>query len=826
MHDLRLALRALCAAPIVTAVAVVSLALGIGVNTAIFSLVNSVMLRPLPVAAPDRLFILSSEGSHGLQWAWNYSVWEQIRARPELFDGVAAWGRSRFNLAQGGETHFVDGLFANGSFFSTLGVPAALGRTFTDADDVRGGGPVGAVAVISHGFWQRRFGGADSAVGSPLTLDGAPFTIIGITPPDFFGPEVGRTFDVVVPFGDEPILHGRETWLDQRGWYWLTMLARLRPDQTQRAAAAALRSVQRAVWDATVPRSMRPEYREKYLSESFTLLAAPSGDSTLRRSYGRPLATLLVIVTLVSLIACVNIANLQLARGAARRHELGLQRALGATRGRLVRQLLLESAMLCVVGTAAGAVASMWGSRLLVNQLSTEANRIFLDLSIDIRVLAFTFGAAAATTLLSGIAPALATSGVAPIEAVKQQGRGSPDRRPARLMSGLLSAQIAVSIVLMVAAGLFVRTFVSLTTRSAGFDRDRVLLVDLDTGGSAVPPARRVSVFNDVTAAVQALPGISGAAVSMTTPIGGQGFVGRVEVSGGAALPDDGLGGNAFANVVSPGWFSTFGTPILAGRDFRDEDRQESPRVAIVNETLARASLGRASPIGRRITLITPGRAVDMEIVGVVADAVYSTLRETVPPTIFYPMAQFYMSPALLASVTLSVRCDAPPLSMTKSIADAIGRINPELALTFRPLAVQVKASLVQERVTAMLAGFLGLLAVLLAALGLYGTTSYAVTRRRAEIGIRMALGAAPGDIVRLVFARVAFVVSVGVLVGTASSLWASKFVAALLYSVYPRDTATLAGAVVLLTAISGVAALLPARRASTTDPAEILRAI
>ena len=827
MQDLRLAVRALRATPVVTAVATLSLALGIGANTAIFSLLNSLLLRSLPVTAPQSLVTISSAGSHGLKWAWNYPVWDQIRQRTELFDGALAWYPNRFNLASGGETQFVDGLWANGSFFSTLGVPALVGRTFSDADDTRGGGPDGAVAVISYGFWQRRFGGAADAIGRMLALDNVPFKVVGVTPPQFFGPEVGHTFDVIVPLGDEPLLHGRETWLDQRGNYWLTIMARLKPGQTRDTATAALRGVQRQIWEATIPRNMRAEYRERYLTESFTLAPAATGDSSLRRSYGRPLVTIMVVVALVLLIACANIANLQLARGAVRRHELSLRLALGASRWRLARQLLAESVLLALIGTAFGLLIARWGGRLLVSQLSTPASRVFLDLSVDWHVLIFTGGVAAATVLLFGVAPAIKASGVAPMDALKEHGRGTMGDARAGLTSGLIIAQVALSVVLVVAAGLFVRTFTSLTGRHPGFDRDRVLLVNVDAGRATVVPAQRVALYDHIRETVRAVPGVSDAAVSMVTPVGGQGLVLRAEVAGGAPLPDDGHGGQAFTNVISPGWFGAFDTPVIAGRDFRDDDRTGTPLVAIVNQTLARKSLGGASPLGHTITLTTPGRAIRMEIVGVVADTVYFSLREAAPPTVYTALAQFYMSPVNLAAVSLSVRAThGPPASLTRSLAAAIGGVNPELALTFQPLAGQLNASLTQERITAVLAGFFGVLALVLAGLGLYGVTAYSVARRRAEIGIRIALGAAPGGVVRLVLTRVTMLVGVGVIVGAGVSLWASAFVASLLYGLEPRDPVTLIGAAITLAAVAAVAGWLPAYRASRIDPAEVLREI
>jgi len=826
MTDLRLAVRSLLAAPVVTAVAVLSLALGIGANTAIFSLINGLLLRALPVRAPQQLALVTDETGANIT-SWTNPIWEQMRERRRvIFDDAFAWSSTRFNRSEGGETQFVEGLWASGGMFETLGVPAMLGRTFTTADDVRGGGADGAVAVISYSFWQRRYGGAADAVGRTLTLERVPFTIVGVTPPDFFGPEVGRAFDVAIPIGVEPLIRGKESFLAARSTWWLTVMARLKSGQSVDAATAALRGVQTQIREATLPPDWRPSDLATFLKDPLTLVAAATGNSPMRRRYQQPLVTILVVVALVLLIACANIANLLLARAAARRHEWSVRLALGASRWRLMRQLLVESLLLAGIGATAGLLIARWASRLLVQQLSTQTTTVFLDLSLDLRVLAFTAAVTIATALLFGMAPAFRAADSAPIDALKEHGRSASGDARISMASGLVVAQVALSLVLVVAAGLFMRTFRSLASLQLGFHSDRVLVVTVNSQRTEIPPADRLAVFERIRQRVAAVPGVAAVGVSVVTPVSGMVWNNRVQVPGAVTLPERQSASNF--NAITPGWLTTFGTPLVAGRDVTEADRKGAAPVALVNQAFAKKFLNGANPVGRTVVASagTPFAESPREIVGLVADAVYRSLREPVPPTMYVPLAQFDDSRRPPPpTMSISVRAQSgPPALLARGVAAAIGDVNHDLALTFRPLADQVNASLTQERLVALLSGFFGALALLLAGLGLYGVTSYAVTRRRAEIGIRMALGAAPSGIVRLVLARVTLLVAFGVAVGAAVSVWAARFVASLLYGLEPRDPVTLIGSAVALATVGALAGWLPAYRASQIDPAAVLR--
>jgi predicted permease len=830
-RDVSLAVRALRATPLVSAVAILSLGLVIGANTAIFSILNGLLLRTLPVRSPDRLVHVTDsvprETGETRVRAWSYPAWDQIRQRPYLFEAATAWSFTRFNLASGGETQFVEGIWADGNFFEMLGVPALLGRTFSAVDDRPGGGPDGPVTVVSYRYWQRRLGTTD-VIGRSVRLNGVPFTIVGVTPPEFFGVEVGRSFDFIVPLQTEALIRGRDSALDSASTNFLSILARLKPGQSLDAAAAELRRVQPEIRSATLEPGSG-DVADRYLTSPFTVVPAATGYSNLRSNYQRPLLILIAIVGLVLLSGCVNIANLSLARATSRRRELSMRLALGASRARLTRQMLGESLTLAAAGAGLGLVIAAYGGAFLVTQLSTPTNPVVLDVSIDGRVLGFAVAITVLTALMFGTAPAFRAARVEPMDALKSEGRASEEGRSG-LMAWLVVAQVTFSVVLVVAAGLFIRSFASLANRDLGLNADPVLVIAVDSQGTTVDPSNRVSLYERTRAAVLALPNVAEAAISLQTPASSGGFTPAVElVDAAVANPSRRLvpaNADVFGNLVSGGWFRTFGTPITDGRDFTDEDRRGASRVAVVNETFARRFFGNRSPLGHTIVVYpnTP-RAMPAQVVGVAADAIYGSPREVVPPTWYMPVAQFDRSGMAFASARLSVRAHTgPPELLTKSVAAAVAEVDPQLALTFRPLATQIHAALTRERLMAQLAGALGALALILAGLGLYGVTAYAISRQRTEIAVRIAMGALPGRVITLVLARAWLLVGLGIAAGTAISLWASRFVGGLIHGLSPHDPETLVGAAVLLCAMGTAAAWLPARRAARMDPVAVLR--
>ena len=813
--DWRDAWRSLRATPLVTAIAVLSLALGIGANTALFSILNSLILKSLPVRDAEELVMVGRS-------EWTNPIWEQIREREhELGAGAFAWSSDSFDLSQGGPTDLAAGLWASGRMFEVLGVPTILGRTLTAADDARGGGPDGAVAVISYGFWQRRYGGAADVIGRSVTINRVPFTIVGITRQGFFGPEVGRSYNIAIPIGTDPLMRGAESWLDRRTTWWLHVMLRLKPGQSVEQATALLQGVQPQIRLATIPERWNADMQRQYLEEPLALTPAATGQSSLRGRYEQPLTAILVVVGLVLLIACANIANLLLARAVSRRHELSVRLALGASRLRLARQLLAESIILSAAGAALGLIFAQWGSQLLVAQLATSGNRVYLDLSFDWRVLGFTMLVAIATSIVFGLAPAVGISGVAPNEAIKEQSRGVSYDSRLSIRNGLVVLQVALSLTLVVAAGLFARTFFALNTRDVGFERDSVLVVNINVQQSGVAPGQRREWFEQLRQAAATVPGVSHAAASFTSPLAPAGWNTRIQAPAGSTLTPRQL--TSWINAVSPGWFDTYGVKLAAGRDVDGTDRFGAPLVAVVNRAFAARFFNGENPVGRQFSTEEPrSGATVYHVVGLVEDAAYRSLRAEMAPTMYIPLSQLDRPSS---DVALGIKAaNGAPMTLVRSLADALGRVDPRAALTFRPLADQVAGTLTQERLVARMSLFFGGLALLLAALGLYGVTSYAVSTRRTEIGIRMALGANPAGVVRLVLSRVASLVFIGVAVGAALSLWASRFVATLLYGLEPRDPATFIGAALLLGTVGLLAGWLPARRAARIDPTAVLR--
>ena len=822
-RDLKFALRQLRQTPIVSGVALLSLALGIGANVAIFTLVNALILKSLPIHEPERLVQIQLTDTNPRNHTTSFTnpQWEYLRDHQDIFTGVAAVGYARFNLNATGESRLVPGLYTSGRFFDTLGLMPVLGRGFTADDDRRGSPPI---AIVSYGFWQREFGADRGVLGRTVSLDGHAFTIVGVTPQDFFGVRVGTTFDVMIPLANEAIIRGAESSLDRRSSWWLSMFARLAPGQTPAQAESRLRALQAQLREATMPQDWRPQDQASYIEDPFGVISASTGISSLRDRYSQPLYILLGIVGLVLTIACANMANLLLAQSVARRRELAVRLSLGANRRQLIRQLLVESIMLSLAGAAAGLVIAAWGSRALVAMLSTRTNFTFLDLSMDWRVFGFTAGVGIATGLLFGVFPALRGTSVAPADALRDHSRGIVSGG-GRLNIGhaLVALQVALSFVLVFGSTLFVRTLVGLTTQGMGFESDRVLIATVDLRRTKVEAPARLPMFQQVRDAVAGVPGVDAAAVTFVTPVGGSTWQLRLMVPGFNA-PETERG--SLFNAITPDYFRAMRTPLLTGRDFTAADAANRPVVAIVNEAFARKFYAGQNPVGKTFVWERFGTGAErhdrqFEIVGLVADAKYRTLREEPQATFYAPIAQMQ---TVDSSVRLAIKTAADPWSSRQAILHAIGGVHKDIAVDFRTLEEDLNAAAMQERLIASLSAFFGGLALLLAALGLYGVMSYSVTRRRNEIGIRMVLGAEPDTVVVLVLRHVALITIAGLIAGAIVAVSTGRFINSLLFNLATYDRTMIAITAITLALAAAIAGYLPARRAARIDPMAALR--
>ncbi len=822
LSDFRFGGRALRAAPLPTTAAVLTLALGIGSTTAIFSVANGLFLRPLEVKNPDRLVTVTSATALRFGFTggagWNYMMWDELRARATAFNGAFAWTLETLDVGAGGGPQPAQVLVASGDLFRTLGVAPLMGRGLTPADDVRGGGADGPVVVISDDFWRRRLDGSPSVIGSQLSIEGVPFTIVGVAPSSFRGVDVGQAFDITLPFGAEPLIHGPNNLLDQPSVLSLTVMLRLKQTQSMAAATAALRAMQPEIVTGL---GLPPAFTK----EPFILAPAATGISDrtgLRQRYEDPLIALWIISCLALAIASLNVANLTLARTVVRRPEWAVRLALGASRLRLAQQMLAESLIIAVLGTAVGAVCAVWFSRAIVSRVPTGAMPLHVDVPTDWRVLAFIAAAGVASVVLFGTVPAFRAARADPLEALQEHARGTSARGWRPLSNGLIVVQATFSMVLLTAMGLFVGTFIRLTTVPLGFDAADVLIVDVDStalrgGAEALPLLFRRSVE-----AVAAVPGVVRAAASMWTPLSGGGGV-LSDARGRSVDPGLAPAQRVAYNFVTPGWFGVYGIGLRAGRDFQTSDDSDATRVAIINEALARRMFASSrQAVGESLDA---GPCKGCRVIGLVADAFYGrSLRDAPPPTLYVPLAQSAGLTPSRTRFSISVRASARPDAFAANIAAALRSVDSDLAVSARPLRADVAAALRQERLVAMLASIFGSIALLLSAIGLYGVTSYSVIRRRVEIGIRLALGAEPRAAVRLVLRRALFVIGAGLAAGTAMSVWLSRYIAPLLYGVQPHSPAALVAAAVTLAGVGLASAWLPARRAAHVDPAIVLR--
>ena len=829
-RDLRYGVRMLLKSKVFTTVAVLSLALGIGANTAIFSLINAVLMKRLPVQDPKQLVLLTiaDRGSSGA--SFSYPLYEQFRDRTHSLSGIVASGgigRLRMDLNEsgaGGQIEFVQAENVSGNFFSVLGVNTIRGRALTAEDD-RAGNPH-SVAVISYGFWQRRFGLDPAVVGRNIILKDVPFTIIGVAPPGFSGFEVGRSPDLWWPLQMTPQVYPGSRILNGRTYWWLHLMGRLRPGTTAAQARAELdlifQSMLAEIAESGVGSKWTPTERRNFLERKIELQSGSTGWTPLRKQFKQPLLILMTVVGLVLTVACINVATLLLARAATRQKEIITRLALGAGRLRLVRQLLTESVLLAIIGGALGLLFAQWGAHLLLAYLPGHGN-LALNLHPDLRVFGFTLAVSALTGLLFGLAPALRTTRLDLVSMLKDRaGHSSNGKSRFSLNKILMVTQIALSLVLLVGAGLFVRSLQNLKELDPGFDRENVILFSLDPDYDS---ERRANLYQQLLAQLEALPGVRSASLSSHGLLLNDTWNEKIAVEGYLPRPDEDL--LCYGQVVASKFFETMGIPILLGRDIGPQDarqigndaHQNPARVALINQTMARYFFPNESPIGKRFTIDRPDEPI--EIIGVVKDAKYETLREETRRTFYL---SFFQGSSKLHT-TFEVRTVGPPASLAETIRRTMQELDPKVpVLRLQTMDDVVDESLTRERFVARLAGFFSLFALLLAAIGLYGALSYAVIRRTSEIGVRMALGARATDVIRMVFLESMLLVVTGIAIGVGAALGTTRYVSSLFYGLAPTDPATISLAVLVMLIVAALASYLPAKRASHIDPMVALR--
>ncbi len=803
LQDVRYGVRVLRKSPVFAGVAVLSLALGIGAITAIYSLVDVVLLKTLPVRAPGELVLLSQRVGTRDGFSFATDEFRRLGANDALA-GLCAfrpWPGFRLTTAAGAELAM--GQLVSGNCFDVLGMSPVLGRLLQAADDRGPGGPL--VAVISYDFWQRHFSGDAGIVGRSFDLMGQPFTVVGVTPREFFGLEPGRAVDITVPLSVQPLLLPGTPLLTSTDARWLRLIGR--PEAG--VSREALRSALGRTWSLLETVRARPADQRPTLA----LLSGAQGLNDLRRTYSLPLRWLLAAVIVLLLVACVNLAGLLLARAKTRQQEIGLRLSLGASRARIVRQMLTEAALISLCGSLAGLALAYWGRTAVLDLLSRGTRRVVLEAPLDVRLLGFTMGVMAATTLLFGLWPAMRASA----EGRNQDLRTTtPSKSIGRQTAALITAQTALAVVLVTAGALFVRSLTALHAVDAGFRKERVLLAGIRpaVGGANEVEAR--GVYRELYTRFTKLAGVRAVTLTLDTPLGGRSMIAGIDAVGGRG-PEPRVE-QAHFNIVGPRFMETMGVPIVAGRDFVETDDERATPKAIVGASLARRLFGVESAIGRQIE--TDNRR--FEIVGVAADVRYESLRDEPSDTVYFTYS--YM-PQFAEELTFALRTDGNSLALVDAVRQQVRDVSPRLPLyTLSSLDAKYDASIATERMLASIAGFLGSLALLLVGVGVYGTLAYAAARRAREMGVRLALGAERADIIRLLLSGALMPVSVGILIGLPCALAAGRLAKGMLFGVTSTDPLTFAIVVVLLLLTAAMAAAIPARHAARTDPMVALR--
>jgi predicted permease len=820
LQDLQFALRTLRKSPTFAVTAILTLALGIGANTAIFQLLDAVRLRSLPVRDPGSLVKVQIKGGiRGFGWSANdtslsTALWEQIRKQEGAFAGFFAWRNAPYSIGQGDQQRLAQGLWVSGDLFPVLGIVPIRGRLFTPEDDRPDCGASGA--VISYSLWQTEFGGKDSVIGSNLVIYDHPTQVIGVTPPSFFGLDVGKEFEVALPTCALPAFILGDGTLVRRDVFWLQIMARVKPGRTLEQASAQLEASSPGIFEATVPSGYSSSLLNSYRDFRLTAYPGRNGMSSPGETYDTSLWLLLGTTGLVLLIACANLANLMLARASTREKEMAVRLALGASNGRIRQQLLLESLLLAAGGSVLGTGLASLFSRTVVKFLSTENDPFSLATNVDWRVLSFTALTALSTCLLFGLAPAFRASQTQPGAVLKTGGRGmTAARQKFSFQQALVVSQIAFSLVLLVGALLFVQSFWNLKTLDPGFRESGMLRAYVNFRRLNIPPERFEIFKRDLLEQVRSMPYVDSAATTTHVPLDGSTWSLDIRIGGTE-------GSSKFA-WVSPGYFRTMQIPLVDGRDFTPRDTTQSQPVAIVNETFVRRFLGGANPLGKTIRSKPEPHypETEYEIVGTVKDTKYAGLREEIPPEAFVPALQY---PDKYYFTNVFIRFSSPPAVAISALREKLTQLYPEMKVEYHLYQTEIQNHLISERLMALLSGFFGVLAALLAMIGLYGVISYIIAMRRNEIGIRMALGASRQNVVAMVLRQTVVLLVIGVGVGLLLAVAATSGARALLFGLQPGDPLSLLGAALFLTVVALAASFWPAYRATRHDPMKALR--
>ncbi len=825
LRDIRYALRLLRLSPAFALVAIVSLALGTGANTAIFQLLDAILLRTLPVQAPQELVEIRVDDMTHARGSWyrdaalTNPLWERVRDRKQAFLETFAWADESLDMSASGEFRGVAGLWVSGDFFRVLGVKPILGRVFTESDDRRGCGFTPG-AVISYGFWQREFGGDASVIGRRVPMGKGQIEVIGVTPPGFFGLEVGRTFDIALPICSEPAWQGISGRLDSGTIWWLTVMGRLKPGVSTEQAGAFFQANSAGIFQTTLPADYPPASRKPYLAMKLITIPAGHGISRLRTRYSKPLALLLAIAGLVLLIACVNLANLILARGSARQREIAVRLAVGASRTRLACLLVSEGLLLAVAGAALGLLLARVLSRFLVSFLATSNDATSVELPQDLHIFGFAAGLAILTCLVFTAAPVLRAVRTDPGEALKAGGRAvTSGRERAGIRRVLVASQIAVSLVLLVGTLLFLESFRNLSKLDPGFDRHGLLVVDIDFLELHLTPGGVVSFRREILERLRAIPGVESAAEMVAIPLSGGSASNRIWVDGS----DSAHARVSLLGSIGTEYFRTMKMPLLAGRAIDEHDLTALAKVAVVNQEFAREFTGGLNPVGKRLWMeATPYRPqTAFEIVGLVKNTKYRDLREEFQPLAFVPLSQATQQ---RSGARFMIRSGGRVDALVSPVRKTLTGMSPGIRYLFHEFDRWVQDSVLRERLMATLSTLFGVLALVLTAIGLYGVMSYTVARRTNEIGVRIAVGADRGAVIALILREAATVLAAGLSAGILLALAAGRAAAALLFGLAPSDPLAIALACVSLTIVAAAASSLPAWRAASVNPVSALR--